>query len=110
MDSDEMDKIRLIYQAMNKILEFTKGMKDVDELTSNLLVWDAVKMNLIVIYESDLKLNSETKEKYNSVAWYKIQEYKPNVINIHLGYNSELIWKLIWEEIPLFKKQIEGIL
>jgi uncharacterized protein with HEPN domain len=110
MDRDEMDKIRLIFEAMNKILEFTKGMKDVDELTSNLLVWDAVKMNLIVIYESDLKLNPETKEKFKSVAWHKIQDYKPNVINIYLGYNSELIWKLIWEEIPFFKKQIEEIL
>jgi uncharacterized protein with HEPN domain len=110
MVQDEIDKIRLIYEAMNKILEFTKGMKGVDELTSNLLVWDAVKMNLIVIYESDLKLNNETKEKYKSVEWHKIQDYKPNVINIYLGYNSELIWKLIWEEIPSFKKQIEGIL
>lgn len=110
MGQDEMGKIRLIHEAISKILEFTRGMKTVEELTSNLLVWDAVKMNLIVIYESDLKLNKETKEKYNSVEWHKIQDYKPNVISIYLGYNSGLIWKLIWEEIPSFKKQIEEIL
>jgi uncharacterized protein with HEPN domain len=74
------------------------------------LVWDAVKMNLVVIYETDIKLSVESKEKYSSVEWHKIQEYKPNVMNIYLGFDSDVIWKLIWEEIPEFKKRIEEIL
>jgi uncharacterized protein with HEPN domain len=110
MIKEELDKIKMIYQAISKILQFTEGFKTVDELTSNLLVWDAVKMNLVVIYETDLKLSPETKAKYNNVEWYKIKEYSPNVMNIYLGFDSNVIWKLIWEEIPEFKRRIEEIL
>jgi uncharacterized protein with HEPN domain len=110
MNETDLIKIKIIYEAIKKILEFTKGLKSVEELTSNLLVWDAVKMNLVVIYETDIKLSVESKEKYSSVEWHKIQEYKPNVMNIYLGFDSDVIWKLIWEEIPEFKKRIEEIL
>jgi uncharacterized protein with HEPN domain len=110
MIKEELEKVKMIYQAISKILQFTEGIKSVDELTENLLVWDAVKMNLVVIYETDLKLNPETKEKYNTVEWHKIKAYKPNVENIYLGFDSKFIWKLIWEEVPEFKKRIEEIL
>jgi uncharacterized protein with HEPN domain len=106
----ELDKIKIIYEAINKIQKFTEGLHSVDELTSDLLIWDAVKMNLVVIYETYTKLAPETKEKYNSIEWNKIEENSPNVMNIHLGFDSKLIWKLIWEETPEFKRRIEEIL
>jgi uncharacterized protein with HEPN domain len=107
---EELDKIILIYQAISKIQQFTEGMKSVDELISDLLVWDAVKLNLIVIYETYLKLALETKEKYNSVDWNKIEETSPNVMNLYFGFDSKYIWNLIWKEIPEFKKRMEEIL
>lgn len=110
MDQKEMDKIRIMYDALSKILQFTKGIQNVDELTSNLLVWDAVKMNLIVIYETDLKLSPEIKKEFKQVEWHKIQDYRPDVMNIYLGFNSKVIWKIIWEEVPVFKNKIELIL
>jgi len=110
MVDEELDKIKMIYQAISKILQFTSEIKSVDELTENLLVWDAVKMNLVVIYESYLKLNPETTKKYNSVEWHKIEEHSPNVMNIYLGFDSKVIWNLVWEEIPEFKKRLEEIL
>jgi uncharacterized protein with HEPN domain len=106
----ELDKIKIIYEAINKIQKFTDGLKNVDELTSNLLIWDSVKMNLVVIYETYQKLSPETIEKYNTIEWHKIEENSPNVMNIHLGFDSDIIWELIWEEIPEFKRKIEEIL
>ncbi len=58
----EQTKIKTIYEAVNKILEFTSGMKSEDDLTSHIMAWDAVKMNLVVIYETDLKISNEIKK------------------------------------------------
>jgi uncharacterized protein with HEPN domain len=107
---EELNKIKTLYEALCKIIEFTKGMKCVDDLTSNALVLDAVKMNLIVIYEANLKLNAETKSKYNQIEWQKIEEYKSLVINMTMGFDTHLIWKMIDEEIVEFKKKFEEIL
>lgn len=106
----ELDKIKTIYEAVNKILEFTKGMKSELELTSHIMAWDAVKMNLVVIYETDLKISSEIKEKYNSVEWNQIKEYKPILESQYLGFDSAEIWKVIQHKLPEFKKQMKGIL
>ena len=110
MVNEELEKIKLIHQAISKILQFIEGIESVEELTDNLMVWDAVKMNLIVIYETDLKISTETKQKYSTVEWDKIQKHAPDVMNIYLGFDSKEIWKLIWEEIPDFKRKIEEIL
>jgi uncharacterized protein with HEPN domain len=110
MQKDELEKIKFIYEALYKISEFTAGMASEDELTSNNLILDAVKMNLIVIYENYLKLDVETKDKYKQIEWNKILEYKSLVINMTMGFDTHLIWKLINEEILEFKKRIEGIL
>jgi uncharacterized protein with HEPN domain len=110
MQKEELNKIRIIYEALCKIIEFTEGMQSEDELTSNTLILDAVKMNLIVIYETYLKLDIETKNKYKQIEWNKILENKNLVINMTMGFDNNLIWKLIDEDILDFKKKIEGIL
>jgi len=109
MHKEELNKINAIYEALSKIIEFTKGMKSVDDLTSNTLVMDAVKMNLIVIYETYLKLDTETKIKYKNIDWHKIEEYKSKVMNMIMGFDSNLIWKLICNEIHEYKKKLEEI-
>ena len=63
MSKDEIQKIKILHEALNKILDFTKDMTSVEDLTSNIMAWDAVKMNLVVIYETDLKIDPQFKEK-----------------------------------------------
>jgi len=110
MSKEEIQKIKTLYEALHKILEFTKDMTSVEELTSNIMAWDAVKMNLVVIYETDLKIDSEFKERYKNVDWEQIKDNKPILENSYIGFDSEEIWKAINEKMPLFKKQIEGLI
>ena len=101
--------IKIIYDAVNKILEFTKGMYNVTDLTSNVMAWDAVKMNLVLIYETYLKLNGEIKNQYSSVPWHEIEEHKPILESQYLGFDSEEIWRVIHEKMPEFKDQLDKI-
>ena len=110
MEETELLKIKMLYEAINKIQRFTEDMKDVSDLTSNDLVWDAVKMNLVLIAEMDMKISQEIKTKYNSVDWYKIQENKPNIVSKYLGFDHNEIWRAINEKMPGFKKQLEAVL
>jgi len=106
---NEIAKIKVMYEAVNKILDFTKGIKSAEELTSDIMVWDAVKMNLVVIYETDLKIADEIKKKYSSVEWHQIKENKPILESRYLGFDGVEIWKAIEEKMPKFKKQLEEI-
>jgi uncharacterized protein with HEPN domain len=110
MSKEEIQKIKTLYDAINKILEFTNDMTSAEDLTSNIMAWDAVKMNLVVIYETDLKIDPEFKKKHNNVEWDQIKDNKPIIESRYLGFNSEEIWKAINGKLPEFKKQIESIL
>jgi uncharacterized protein with HEPN domain len=106
----EKSKIKVLYEAILKIERFTEDMESADDLISNDLAWDAVKMNLVVIAEMDMKISPEIKEKYNTVDWYKIQENKPNIISKYLGFDHNEIWKAIKHKMPEFKTQLEIVL
>ncbi len=110
MEESELLKIKVLHEAICKIQKFTEDMKSEADLTSNDLVWDAVKMNLVVVAEMDVKIGEEIKRKYNSIDWYKIKENKANIISKYLGFDSDEIWKAIKHKMPAFKKQLEEVL
>ena len=110
MIESELSKIKTLYEAVNKILQFTKDISGVKELESNLLVWDAVKMNLVVIDEMDSKIDINTKEQFKNINWNKIKEIRPYILNPLLGFDADEIWKVIKEKMPIFKLQLEKIL
>ena len=110
MIESERIKIKILYEAVVKILQFTKDILGVEELEANLLVWDAVKMNLVVIDEMDSKINEETKKKYSKISWYKIKEIRPYVLSPLLGFDIEEIWNVIQKRMPAFKLQLEEVL
>ncbi|MFN8257794.1 MAG: HepT-like ribonuclease domain-containing protein [Bacteroidales bacterium] len=110
MNKDEIQKVNYLNEAIHKIFEFTSGMKSAEDLTSNIMAWDAVKMNLVVIYEMYLKLGNEFKMKYNQVDWKQVEIHKPILESPYLGFDSEEIWKAIKDKMPEFKNQIENLL
>ncbi len=110
MEEIELLKIQTLYEAICKIQKFTEDMNSVQDMTSNELVWDAVKMNLVVVAEMDMKISPEIKEIYHTVDWHKIQESKPSIVSQYLGFDKEEAWKAIKEKMPAFKKQLEDVL
>ena len=106
----ELAKIKTLYNAVSKILDFTEEFNNVDELTANTMAWDAVKMNLVVIYETYLKLNGEIIEKYSSVPWHEIETHKPKLENQYLGFDSDEIWRVVHDRMPEFKEQLKQVI
>ncbi len=110
MKEQELQKIRTLYNALDKIQRFTEDINSAAELLENPLIWDAVKMNLVLVAEIDRKIAPEIKESYNSVSWNKIRENKPHIVSEFLGFDADEVWKAITEKLPAFKKQLEEVL
>lgn len=106
----EFNKIKNLYNAVCKILDFTRGMNSVEELTSNKMAWDAVKMNLVVIYETYQNIDKKLIKNSNSVPWHEIDEYKPKLENQYLGFDGDEIWKLIQNRLPQFKEELKTVI
>ncbi|MCF6242590.1 MAG: DUF86 domain-containing protein [Bacteroidales bacterium] len=109
MNEQELQKIRTLYNALDKIQRFTEDINSAAELLENPLIWDAVKMNLVLVAEMDRKILPEVKEKYHSVPWSKIRENKPHIVSEFLGFDVDEVWKAITEKLPDFKKQLEEL-
>jgi len=106
----ELAKIKTLHKAVCKILKFIEGFDNVEELTSHTMAWDAVKMNLVLIYETYLKLNGDVKEKYRSVPWHEIEDHKPKLENQYLGFDSDEIWRVVHDRMPEFKEQLKRVI
>ena len=55
----ETDRIALeeCLYAINHILEYTRGVKNLESMKGNSMLYDAVQMNFIVLGESSTKLS-----------------------------------------------------
>ncbi len=110
MEEQELQKIRTLYNALDKIQKFTEDINNAKELLANPLIWDAVKMNLVLVAELDRKIAPEIKENYNSVPWNKIRENKPHIVSEFLGFDADEVWIAITEKLPAFKNQLKELL
>lgn len=110
MIKDEFQITKTLYRAIDRIIRFTNGMDNIEDLTSNLMAWDAVKMNLVLIFETDSKIDSDFRKKHRQIAWEQIENYKFDLENTYLGFNKDEIWRAIHDKFPSIKKQIETII
>jgi uncharacterized protein with HEPN domain len=66
-----------IIEAIDRIIEYTAGIKSADDFNNDYRNFDATMMNFVVIGEMVDKLTDEFKKKHPEIEWLKqrIQEY-----------------------------------
>jgi|ERR1017187_3628891 uncharacterized protein with HEPN domain len=99
-----------ILEAINKILDFTKDVKNVEEFKNNQMRFDATIMNFIVIGEMSSKLSDELKEKHDEIKWHEIYGFRNIMAHDYFGISEKITWQIIQDDIPELKIQIEKIL
>ena len=50
------------------------------------------------------------RNKYSEVSWREIIGTRDKMIHHYFGIDLEMVWKIIKEDLPILKKQIEKIL
>lgn len=98
-----------ILQAIKWIEVYTKGF-DFKKLKQNQLVIDAVTRNLEIIGEAVKNIPADIKKRHSDVEWKKIAGLRDILAHEYFGVDLRVLWDIIANKLPEFKKEISGLL
>src|SRR4051812_28052462 len=74
------------------------------------LIQDGVTRNLEIIGEAANRISAELKQERTSVPWRDIVQLRNLLIHDYGRVNMDLIWQIVEQDIPRFKRSVENIL
>ncbi len=104
------DTIRLqhILDAIMEIENYTNGV-DMETFTSNSMMFNATLRQLEIIGEASSRLSEQFRLDNNDIPWPRIIGLRNLVIHEYFGIDDITIWNIVTNDVPVLKKQIEGI-
>jgi len=63
-----------ILEAIDRIMEYTSGIKSADDFNNDYRNFDATMMNFVVIGEMIDKISDEFKKKQSEIEWVKSKD------------------------------------
>ena len=91
-----------IYDSVNAILEFTTEL-DVDEFAQNRLVYSATIREFEMIGEATIHLSDETLNRYDSVSWRDLKDFRNILIHEYFGVDHHIVWNTIKNDLPMLR-------
>ena len=71
---------------------------------------DAVMRNLQILAESSMRVTDALKLKYPEVDWQDLRKFRHVAVHDYTGMDYELIWRIVSENLPPLKQQLQHIL
>ncbi len=109
MPREYKDYLEDILNAIDKIERYTKNLT-FEEFMMDDRTTDAVIRNLEVIGEAVKHLPVDLKENYPDIDWRAIAGLRDILIHAYFGIDEDIIWDVIENKIPVFKKQIKKLI
>lgn len=106
---DNFAYIHHIADAVEKVTVYVSNHSS-DEFLSN--EWDqaALMRHLEIIGEAASKLEVEFRNKYNSIEWRRIIDFRNVLIHDYMDVDIHVMWKIMTKNIPQLKNHITIIL
>jgi len=98
-----------ILESTNAILEFTQGLS-LEAFSLNRLVYSATIREFEIIGEATIHLSSELQEKYNTVAWRDLKDFRNMLIHEYFGVDHEIVYNTIINDLPPLKEVVQRML
>lgn len=98
-----------ILEAIRKIRDYTSGLSCKD-LESNEQVFDAVNRNLEIVGEAVKNIPEDIRSRQPDVEWKKIAGLRDILIHQYFGIDTEIIWDIVQNKIPVLEQQIRKII
>ncbi len=111
MKKDKLgDKTRIehIAEAIGLLEEWTQGV-GFDDFADNVMLLHACLRQFEIIGEASNHLSEELRGNYPQVVWGKIIALRNLLIHEYFGVSAPFIWQVIYNDLPVFKSQIEKI-
>jgi uncharacterized protein with HEPN domain len=91
-----------------EIENYTNGV-DMETFTSNSMMFNATLRQLEIIGEASSRLSEQFRLDNNDIPWPRIIGLRNLVIHEYFGIDDITIWNIVTNDVPVLKKQIEGI-
>jgi uncharacterized protein with HEPN domain len=105
----ERDYLADILEAIQRIQEYTDGLKD-EAYYADYKTQDAVVRNLEVIGEAAKNISEDFRTEHLQVPWRDLAGVRDKLIHQYFGINQEIVWQIIQKDLPALLLQIERLL
>lgn len=111
MKNSDVQKLQKILSTGQKLSEYLceKEINEQEILTEYEIQW-TITTPLYNIGETIYHISDELKESNEHIPWAKISGLRHRLVHDYEGTNWNIINEIIFEELPLFLKQIEELL
>lgn len=98
-----------IRDALEKIITYTTT-HDFTKFENN--DWDqsAVLRYLEIVGEAANKTEPAFRKEHNEIPWREVTDLRNIIIHDYMNVDVRLIWRIITEDVPKLKKQVDAIL
>jgi len=100
--------IEHILDSINAIENFSKNLNR-EELTSNRLKQSAIIREIEIIGEAVKNISEKLKYKHKEIEWKNIVGTSDKMIHHYFGFDLNIVWDIVKNDLPKLKKQIEKI-
>lgn len=97
-----------ILESTDKIQNYAGDLSYEDILQDKMRI-DAIVRNFEIIGEASGKIPQEVRDKFPSVEWKKISNFRNILAHEYFGIKYKIMWDIIKNKLPQLEKQIKAI-
>ena len=105
---NDTERLRDIQDAIDKIEKYTTRGKE--EFFANELIQGWMLLQLQIIGEAMRSMDSIIYTQHPEISWRDIIDFRNLLVHEYFRVDLNIIWKIIEQELPLLKDQINSIL
>lgn len=97
-----------ILESTDKIQNYAGDLSYEDILKDKMRV-DAIVRNFEIIGEASGKIPQEVRDRYPSVEWKRISDFRNVLAHEYFGIKHKIMWDIIKNKLPELERQIKSI-